>query len=85
MIKKDTSTCLAYPLRKSFPWDEESESLNQGDVLLIFESLNSFADHLPENELLKMNDARSTYKGGTKEQRQKEGFFAQGTVYNKTV
>ena len=32
-----------------------------------------------------MNDARSTYKGGTKEQRQKEGFFAQGTVYNKTV
>ena len=52
--------------------------------LLNFES-EFFADTLPENELLKMNDARSTYKGGTKEQRQKEGFFAQGTVYNKTV
>eukprot|EP00093_Oithona_nana_P015032 15032.XXX_554819_578580_1 [CDS] Oithona nana genome sequencing. len=37
-------------------------------------------DTLPENELLKMNDARSTYKGGTKEQRQKEGFFAQGEI-----
>ena len=48
---------------------------------LIFESREfSFADTLPENELLKMNDARSTYKGGTKEQRQKEGFFAQGTI-----
>ena len=42
-----------------------------------------FADTLPENELLKMNDARSTYKGGgvgSKEQRQKEGFFAQGKL-----
>ena len=49
---------------------------------LIFESRElSFADTLPENELLKMNDARSTYKGGTKEQR--EGFFAQGTTITK--